>query len=207
MGQRTYIPGQDTGKLMQDEINKLSSTYNSLMKNLDDEIKSGEIKITQLKDKLTVNMVEKILVLALSLVLAASLAFAQPMRGGMKGWKGSGGWGMGTQYQRMYNPKTVETITGTVESVDKITPMKGMNYGVHITVKTDKEAISVHLGPGWYIERLDTNIEKGDKVEVKGSRVTFAGKLAIIAAEVKKGDNVLTLRDSTGIPVWSGWRR
>ncbi|HBG92816.1 MAG: DNA-binding protein [Nitrospirae bacterium RIFOXYB2_FULL_43_5] len=147
------------------------------------------------------------LVLALSLVLAASLAFAQPMRGGMKGWKGSGGWGMGTQYQRMYNPKTVETITGTVESVDKITPMKGMNYGVHITVKTDKEAISVHLGPGWYIERLDTNIEKGDKVEVKGSRVTFAGKLAIIAAEVKKGDNVLTLRDSTGIPVWSGWRR
>ena len=147
------------------------------------------------------------LVLALSLVLAASLAFAQPMRGGMKGWKGSGGWGMGTQYQRMYNPKTVETITGTVESVDKITPMKGMNYGVHITVKPDKEAISVHLGPGWYIERLDTNIEKGDKVEVKGSRVTFAGKLAIIAAEVKKGDNVLTLRDSTGIPVWSGWRR
>ncbi|HBG92817.1 MAG: hypothetical protein A3J81_02745 [Nitrospirae bacterium RIFOXYB2_FULL_43_5] len=25
MGQRTYIPGQDTGKLMQDEINKFSN--------------------------------------------------------------------------------------------------------------------------------------------------------------------------------------
>lgn len=31
--------------------------------------------------------------LALSLVLTASLAFAQPMGGGMKGWQGSGGWG------------------------------------------------------------------------------------------------------------------
>ncbi|MDI6727973.1 MAG: hypothetical protein QMD44_03470 [Thermodesulfovibrionales bacterium] len=146
------------------------------------------------------------LLVALSLVLAASFAFAQPMKGMMK-WRGSSGWGMGTQYQRMYNPATVETISGTVESVDKITPMKGMSYGVHITVKTDKETVSVHLGPGWYIERLDTKIEKGDKIEVKGSRVTMMGKPAIIAAEVKKGDNVLKLRDENGIPAWSGWRR
>lgn len=147
------------------------------------------------------------LVLALSLVLTASLAFAQPMRGGMKGWKGSGNWGMETPYQRMYNPATVETISGTVESVDKITPMKGMYYGIHIQLKTDKETISVHLGPGWFVERMDTKIEKGDKVEVKGSRVTMMGKPAIIAAEVKKGDSVLKLRDENGFPVWAGWRR
>lgn len=47
-------------------------------------------------------------------------------------WKGSGGWGMGMQYNRMYNPKTVETITGEVVSVDKITLMKGMSQGVHM---------------------------------------------------------------------------
>jgi hypothetical protein len=57
------------------------------------------------------------------------------------------------------------------------------------------------------MERLDTKIEKGDKIEVKGSRVTFAGKPAIIAAEVKKGDNILKLRDENGIPAWAGWRR
>lgn len=146
------------------------------------------------------------LLLAISLVFTASLAFAQPMKGMMK-WRGSGGWGMGSQYNRMYNPATVETLSGTVESVDKFTPMKRMMYGVHLVLKTDKETISVHLGPGWYIERLDTKIEKGDKIEVKGSRVTFEGKPAIIAAEVKKGDSVLVLRDSTGIPVWAGWRR
>jgi DNA helicase TIP49 (TBP-interacting protein) len=78
-----------------------------------------------------------------------------------------------------------------VETVDKIMPMKGMYSGIHIVVKTDKENMDVHLGPEWYIERLDTKIEKGDKVEVKGSRVTIAGKPAIIASEVKKGDNTL----------------
>lgn len=122
-------------------------------------------------------------------------------------WKGSGGWGPGSQYQRMYDPKSVETISGEVASVDKIAPMRGMSYGVHLMVKTDKEEISVHLGPGWYIENQDIKIEPKDKVEVKGSRTTFKGKPAIIAAEVKKGDQILRLRDENGFPVWSGWRR
>ncbi len=122
-------------------------------------------------------------------------------------WKGGGGWGPGAPYARMYNPQTVETISGEVVSVDKITPMKGMGYGLHAVVKTDKETISVHLGPAWYLENQDVKIEPKDKIEVKGSRITFEGKPALIAAEVKKGDEVLTLRDAQGIPVWSGWRR
>jgi hypothetical protein len=143
------------------------------------------------------------LAVAVSLLITASIALAGPW----KGWRGSGGWGMGSQYNRMYNPATVETLAGTVEAVDKVTPMKGMYSGIHLMVKTDKETISVQLGPEWYIERLDTKIQKGDKIEVKGSRVTFAGKPAIIAAEVKKDDSTLVLRDSTGIPAWAGWRK
>jgi hypothetical protein len=143
------------------------------------------------------------MLVAVSLLLLASIALAAPW----KGWRGSGGWGMGSAYQRMYDPATVETLSGTVESVDKVTPMKGMHYGIHLLLKTDKETIDVHLGPGWYIERLDTKIEKGDKIEVKGSRVTIAVKPAIIAAEVKKGDSILVLRDSAGVPAWAGWRR
>ena len=139
------------------------------------------------------------LVVVVSMFFTSSLALAA-----WKGFRGSGGWGMGTSYQRMYNPASVETLTGTVESVDKITPMKGMYYGIHLSLKTDKETIPVHLGPGWYIERLDTKIEKGDKIEVKGSKVIMMGKPAIIAAEVKKGESVLKLRDENGIPVWAG---
>lgn len=122
-------------------------------------------------------------------------------------WRGSGGWGTGTAYGRMYDAKTVETIRGQVVSVERFTPMPGMYAGVHLMVKTEKETMSVHLGPEWYIERQDIKIEAKDSVEVKGSRVTFAGKPALIAAEVKKGDEVLVLRDQAGIPAWSGWRR
>lgn len=122
-------------------------------------------------------------------------------------WRGGGGWGMGSTYTRLYNPKTIETITGEVVSVDRITPMKGMSYGVHLMVKTDKETMSVQLGPEWYIGNQDVKIEPGDKVEVTGSRVTFQGKPAIIAGQVKKGDEVLNLRNEAGFPAWSGWRR
>jgi hypothetical protein len=141
--------------------------------------------------------------IAASLVLIVSTAYAGPW----KGWRGSGGWGVGSQYNRMYNPATVENVSGVVESVDEIKPMKGMNSGIHIMLKTDKETISVHVGPEWYIERQDVKLEKGDKIDVKGSRVTFSGKPAIIAAEVKKDDSTLVLRDGSGIPAWAGWRK
>ncbi|MEJ2365960.1 MAG: DNA-binding protein, partial [Deltaproteobacteria bacterium] len=57
------------------------------------------------------------------------------------------------------------------------------------------------------IENQEVKIAPGDEIEVKGSRVTFDGKPAIIAAEVKKGNEVLVLRDASGFPLWSGWRR
>ena len=143
-----------------------------------------------------------VILIAFGLFLAAD-SYAQK---GMK-WKGSGGWGAGSQYSRMYDPKTVETISGEVVSVDKIAPMKGMHYGIHLTVKTAKETISVHLGPEWYVENQDVKIEPKDKLEIKGSRVTFEGKPVIIAAEVKKGDEILKLRDENGFPAWAGWRK
>jgi hypothetical protein len=147
----------------------------------------------------------------LALISAITLLglFSGPIAFAQKGiaWRGGGGWGSGTPYGRMYDPKTVETINDEILSVEKITPMKGMNYGIHAMLKTSKETISVHLGPGWYIENQDVTIAPKDKVEVKGSRITFEGKPAIIAAEVKKGEDVVVLRDANGFPVWSGWRR
>jgi hypothetical protein len=139
---------------------------------------------------------------AVAIFLAALSSFAQPRPGMM--WRGSGGWGPGTPYNKMYDPKAAETISGEVTSIDRITPNKGMAAGIHMNVKTDKETISVHLGPSWYLENQDVKIEPKDKVDVKGSRVTFGGKPAIIAAEVKKGDEVLKLRDDNGFPAWAG---
>ena len=122
-------------------------------------------------------------------------------------WRGSGGWGPGTPVQQNVRSESGGDDYRRSHGVDRITPVKGMSGGVHMNVKTDKETISVQLGPSWYLENQDVKIEPKDKVEVKGARTTFAGKPAIIAAEVKKGDEVLKLRDDSGFPVWSGWRR
>jgi hypothetical protein len=122
-------------------------------------------------------------------------------------WRGSGGWGAAGSYNRIYDAKTVETVTGKVVSVGRFTPSKAMGYGIHLVLKSDHETLSVHLGPAWFVENQDTKIEPKDKIEVKGSRVTFEGKPALIAAEVRRGDEVLELRDEAGIPLWSGWRR
>ncbi len=146
-----------------------------------------------------------LVITAMAVLFAAVSSNAQPGPGMM--WRGSGGWGPGAQYNRMYDPKTVETISGEVIRIDQFTPAKGMFGGIHMNVKTDKETISVHLGPSWYLQNQDVKIEPKDKVEVKGARISFGGKPAIIATEVKKGEEVLQLRDDTGFPVWSGWRR
>ena len=77
-----------------------------------------------------------LMVMVVASLLAATVSFAQ--RGPAMMWRGSGGWGPGTQYNRMYDTKTVETISGEVTTVDRITPAKGMAGGVHMNVKTDK---------------------------------------------------------------------
>jgi hypothetical protein len=145
------------------------------------------------------------LVMLFSFLVFILFAESQAQRG--MGRRGSGGWGPGSQYSRLYNPKTVETDSGEVVSVDTIAPMKGMSFGVHLKLKTDKETISVHLGPQWYLENQDMVIAVKDKITITGSRITLDGQPVIIAAQVIKGEETLQLRDENGFPRWSGWRR
>jgi hypothetical protein len=139
-------------------------------------------------------------------VVAGSATTTALAQRGMN-WGGSGGWGPGNAYGRMYDPKTVETLQGEVVSVDVFAPGNGMSSGVHLTLKTPRETVSVHLGPEWYISAQDTKIEPKDSIEIQGSRVTFDGKPAIIAARLRKGPEEIILRDESGFPAWAGWRR
>jgi len=127
-------------------------------------------------------------------LLLSQPAFAQR---GMQ-WRGGGGWGPGTAYARLYDPKTVETVSGMVSGVDTLIPMSGMGAGVHLLLATDAGAVSVHVGPVWYLENQEIRLEPGDRVQVRGSRIVFQGKPAVIAAEVTKGQDTLRLRDETG---------
>ena len=115
---------------------------------------------------------------------------------------GGGGWGPQGQFARLYDPKTVETVKGEIEKVERVAPMKGMSSGIHLVLKTDKGTLSVHLGPEWYVEGQSVKLAPKDQVVVKGSRVAIGGEAALIASEVTKGDEVLKLRNESGVPVW-----
>lgn len=107
---------------------------------------------------------------------------------------------------RMYNPATEVTLKGSVEAVNQVTGPRGWG-GTHLSLKTDKETIDVHVGPSWFLAQHKMSFAKGDQVEVTGSRVKFGGQDALIAREIKKGSETFTLRDVRGIPAWSGGRR
>jgi len=53
----------------------------------------------------------------------------------------------------------------------------------------------------------DESIIIGDKVVVTGSQITVRGEPFILATTVKRGNEVLRLRDKVGVPEWLGWKR
>src|SRR4030067_1341029 len=89
---------------------------------------------------------------AVSIFLLISIAVAQEW----EGWRGTEGWGMEHPYQRMLDPKTpIETLSGEVIHVQKITPRKGMSTGIHVILHTDKDTVTFHIGPACFIENRD----------------------------------------------------
>jgi hypothetical protein len=108
----------------------------------------------------------------------------------------------------MYDFKTETTIKGTVESVDTVAGAGGRGRhalgGTHLTVKTEKEALAVHVGPTAYLTEKGITLAKGDTLEILGSRVMIDKEPVVIARQIKKGDNTWTLRDASGRPLWSG---
>src|SRR5262245_5855474 len=101
-----------------------------------------------------------------------------------------------------YDPKTVETIGGRVLSVEKTTPTKKRGYWIDVMLQTGTGTIPVQLGPAWYIDKQMPRIEPNDTITVTGSRLNLDGRLAIVAAEITKGNELLKLRENNGIPFW-----
>jgi hypothetical protein len=111
-----------------------------------------------------------------------------------------------TRKAPMYNPATEVTVKGTVEAVNQLTGPRGW-AGTHLTLKTDKETLDVHAGPSWFLTQNKLTLAKGDQIEVTGSKVKFGDADALLAREITKGDQKLTLRNAQGYPVWSRGRR
>jgi hypothetical protein len=79
--------------------------------------------------------------------------------------------------------------------------------GIHLTLETASESLEVHLGPAGFLTEKKLSVAKGDALEIVGSRLTIDDKAVLVARQIKKGDQTVTLRDESGRPLWSGGRR
>ena len=52
-----------------------------------------------------------------------------------KYWRDSVGKGYGGEYQGKYNPRTVTTVKGVVETVEQMSPATGTSYGIHLELQ------------------------------------------------------------------------
>jgi hypothetical protein len=92
---------------------------------------------------------------------------------------------------------------------DIITPPQGRSAlpAVGMTLKKEDDyAIYVHLGPEWYMDKQELDINVGDKVEVTGSKIVVDGNTVLLVSSIKKGDKTWQFRDPQGFPYWSGRR-
>jgi hypothetical protein len=116
----------------------------------------------------------------------------------------------------LYDAATEVTVTGTVDEVRQLTGKQmqgssGTNWGIcpmgwagtHLSLTTDRGALIVHVGPAAYLASKEFSVAKGDELKITGSKVQYQGTEFLIAREITKGDQVLTLRDAKGFPLWS----
>lgn len=103
-----------------------------------------------------------------------------------------------------YNKQAETTVTGTVQSVTQ-QQRAGLGTGTHLMVRTTAgQNLDVHLGPTAYLEQQQLRIEPGDTVEITGARTIIGGQTVMLARQVCHDNRTVTLRDSSGKPMWAG---
>jgi hypothetical protein len=103
-----------------------------------------------------------------------------------------------------YDPSTEVTIQGKVLSIhDRECPISG-TLGAHFMLEAlNGKVYEVHLAPAKFTQMFDMVFTPGEKAEVTGNTLVFQGKDAIVARQVKHGNETVTFRDKKGNPSWN----
>ena len=101
-----------------------------------------------------------------------------------------------------YNLDTVETLHGTIIRVDQMPGRRQGMVGIHGELATDTDTVTVHFGPYSFLHEQSFEIRVGDEIEVTGSKIMHENRPALLAANVKRGEEELGLRDQNGKPLW-----
>ena len=104
-----------------------------------------------------------------------------------------------------YDTSTETKLKGTVQELKL--PVKGKEKdAAHLTIKNGEDVIDIYLCPKAFMDDMGITFAKGDEIAFTGSKVKDGEADMILAREVVKGSDTLTLRDDKGNPVWS-WHK
>jgi hypothetical protein len=95
------------------------------------------------------------------------------------------------------------TAVGTVEDVQEFYCPVTDDRGTHVVLKTDRGIILVHVAIARFLRQNNFVIRPGERLQVTGARIRYQGKESLIAREIVRGDEVFTMRDAAGKPLWS----
>jgi DNA/RNA endonuclease YhcR with UshA esterase domain len=105
---------------------------------------------------------------------------------------------IGPQYDR----GSEMTVSGTVQSIKQQGSDK-MGKGTHAMVRADDGRImDVYLGPKDYLQQQNLKLRSGDKVTLTGARTSVNGRSMVVAREITKDNQLVTLRTAEGMPAW-----
>jgi len=90
----------------------------------------------------------------------------------------------------------------TVEEIkDRECPISG-GVGAHLMVKLDGKIYEVHVGPAKFVKSYDAIFQKGDAIEITGTKIKFQGVDAILVRQISRGPDDFVFRDPKGNPIW-----
>jgi hypothetical protein len=100
-----------------------------------------------------------------------------------------------------YDPATETKLKGVVEEL-KFLPPTGGKPSAYLVIKSGQDTVQVFLCPKSFLDDMGANFKPADEIQVTGSKVKQDGADLILAREVVKGDDTLTLRFKDGKPAW-----
>ena len=120
------------------------------------------------------------------------------------GWRGSPEPQQTAVFDQPYEAGREKSFKGSVFRVDPDPCVALPTSSYHLLVQINGEMVEVHLGPCWYVSGQKMVFREGDKISVVGSEsVRQLGSRHIISArEIRRGKEVLKLRDGTGKGLW-----
>jgi hypothetical protein len=106
------------------------------------------------------------------------------------------------RYDTATNVNVMMVVTD-VKDVAEGSPLNGLHLIVRPeSAKGNSETTDVYLAPDDYLKDFGCHFTKGDRIQVKGSKVKYNGGPVVLASEIRLEATTVYLRDEHGVPYW-----